>query len=1762
MPELPNQARAPALVIAGMHRSGTSLVASLCQAGGLAIGTRLLGGYPGNEVGHFEDLDFVTWHESVLRANGFGTEGFLAAGIPRVPDGLRRDAERIVNCRRALGAPWGWKDPRTTLHLDFWAELLPEARFLFVIRRPWEIVDSLFRRGDEVFRMNPPFAVQVWLHANRLIRDFVARHPSRSLVCDITQVIEQPTEVFGAIRDQLGIPLADPLPLYQQALLTRIEDAGRMAMLADACPDAIAVYDDLADLAGSRPATITPNHKEALAVIGFHDWSDTRSLEARLRRLETSLRESHDAAASLETQLGESRDTAAGSENALRESRSIVVRLENSLQESHDIAAGLKAHLRESQSTVARLEDSLRESQAARETDNRQSQALLKAAEDTLQTLKRRAAADHDHVAGLSRRVEEGEDRIGELETLLGAARAAEVEARAMRDLLEREASAARAAVESRCATVESEVRELRGQLAVAEEHARDLTRATEALHEIEASNSWRLTWPLRAARRVAITAPGQGLRRAASSLGRRLWRRLPLSIPSKQRIREKLFRRVGYLFRWTDSYREWDARRTPPAGVTAERVPEATPTSRDVDALAAGVRVIAMHLPQFHRIAENDAWWGEGFTEWTNVRRGQPMYPGHDQPHVPHPDIGTYDLADPTVLERQAALAASYGISGFCFYSYWFSGRRLLEKPLDAMLRSGKPDFPFCICWANENWTRTWDGRDAEVLMAQTHAPDDAERFIRDLLPMLRDPRYIRVEGRPLIAVYRTESLPDPQRTAAIWRDICRAEGIGEIHLVAVRSFSKHDPAQDGFDAALQFPPLQIPAANLAAEPSFTAAPGFAGSVHDYEEAVGFSLAEVPHGYRMYRGVMPAWDNTARRMERATSWVNARPERYGDWLAAAIDRTIHEQPPEHRLVFVNAWNEWAEGAHLEPDERHGYANLEQTARALGLPVKASRSPLDAATLPAEPQELRLHAWFRVCELFEGEPSRPQYAFLADYSALLTQVAAGGGRLRVENGRPMARVDGTDFFLCDRGSLTASLHRVCTPDDAPFCFVVLQFNRWDVTARCIDSLRRLESRRPVRIVVVDNGSTEEVLAATREAVATMPEVELLETGSNRGFAGGNNAGYARVRERFGATFVAVINNDTRIEDASFITRCEELFDRYGYSVLGPDIVTPDGRHENPWNDAVYSPDDWRLLAGMYDEDRAAFERTGTAIFRRPGTRTPDSRFLPNALLQGAAMVLSPVFVSSSSTLFDERTSLYGEEFLFAVGNMRAGHFMAYSADVCILHEEGVSTAALPSNHKMRLGYENAATAARLALTELDAFAAACRGEPLPSAAPVLETLLASPRRHILVDLFFCQPGFHGGGEYGKAVFKALVASAAARGDVQIWAALDPSLFIDGWVWETCREHAVNIVAVKSFSAITELVNTGMFTSFFAPAIVVYTGYEYQRTVGGELGFTSGGTRVVGTLLDVRDLEMAEDWERIATARRAVGCTPERSLSKTAWEQERNRQTAHARELEAMYRGIASHPSLDALVTISDYSAASIQSRIGTGRPLEVLFPPRKDRPAAERFAIPGIEPGRDEFVLVMNAGRIEKNAATAVAVFDRLCGDPAFAAEHPRLKLVLVGIGSLDDVGIGTVANPGRFVTLPHLPPEHLEYLYREARCLLYPSFNEGFGYPPLEAMDHGTPSVIADNTSVPEVCGTAAVPCDPFNEASVASAIRQVIHDPPDAACLAARHAAILARQHRDLAALVQLVLDGIRPGEATSPEPAGPRPRAMLTP
>ncbi|CAN5333260.1 hypothetical protein BH10PSE2_BH10PSE2_07720 [soil metagenome] len=345
-------------------------------------------------------------------------------------------------------------------------------------------------------------------------------------------------------------------------------------------------------------------------------------------------------------------------------------------------------------------------------------------------------------------------------------------------------------------------------------------------------------------------------------------------------------------------------------------------------------VDLIAFYLPQFHSIPENDRWWGQGFTEWTNVARGRAMFAGHDQPRRPA-DLGYYDLRLPEVMSEQARLARAHGVSGFCFYYYWFDGKRLLETPLDNWMRGG-PDFPFTICWANEPWSRRWDGSNAEVLMDQPYTPGFAEAFICDILPILKDPRYIRVDGAPLLMIYKASDLPNPLETVEIWRRIARENGVPRLHIVATQSFGISDPRPFGFDAAVEFSPPHVDRMLLDPTQARDTDNSFNGYLEDYISVAMRSINAEPTDYVRYRGLFPRWDNTARRQSAGHIFINDTAKAYGTWLRHLTWDALVNRNRKAPLIFVNAWNEWAEGTYLEPDETYGYGLLQVTKAALG----------------------------------------------------------------------------------------------------------------------------------------------------------------------------------------------------------------------------------------------------------------------------------------------------------------------------------------------------------------------------------------------------------------------------------------------------------------------------------------------------------------------------------------------------------------------------------------------------------------------------------------------------------------------------------------------------------------------------------------------------------------------------------------------------------------------------------------------------------
>jgi hypothetical protein len=351
-------------------------------------------------------------------------------------------------------------------------------------------------------------------------------------------------------------------------------------------------------------------------------------------------------------------------------------------------------------------------------------------------------------------------------------------------------------------------------------------------------------------------------------------------------------------------------------------------------------IRLIAFYLPQYHPIPENDAWWGKGFTEWANVTAARPVFPGHYQPHLPA-DLGFYDLRLAEVREAQAQLARNYGINGFCYYYYYFNGKRLLNRPLDENLSSGKPDFPFCICWANENWTRRWDGNDCHILIEQHHSTEDDIHFILQLIPVLKDKRYIRVNNKLLLLIYRVDRMGNPQKTAECWRDILKKEINEDLYLCAVNNFVKDiNPTLIGFDGTVQFPldfhpDFRIDNKMFATSNDFNIEAIKDHWILDYPSIINNMVSMEKPSYKFFRGVFPSWDNTPRRQNSSAIFINSSPELYKLFLQATLARTRAEQSGEEQLVFINAWNEWAEGACLEPDQKYGLRWLEVTKEAL-----------------------------------------------------------------------------------------------------------------------------------------------------------------------------------------------------------------------------------------------------------------------------------------------------------------------------------------------------------------------------------------------------------------------------------------------------------------------------------------------------------------------------------------------------------------------------------------------------------------------------------------------------------------------------------------------------------------------------------------------------------------------------------------------------------------------------------------------------------
>lgn len=349
--------------------------------------------------------------------------------------------------------------------------------------------------------------------------------------------------------------------------------------------------------------------------------------------------------------------------------------------------------------------------------------------------------------------------------------------------------------------------------------------------------------------------------------------------------------------------------------------------------------KVIAWYLPQFHQIEINNKYHGKGFTEWTNTSRAIPMFSGHYQPHIPY-DVGYYDLMNIETLKRQIFLAKHYGIFGFCFHYYWFSGVKLMEKPLEMLLKHKELDMPFCLNWATENWTALWDGGNREIMFEQVLEEKDTSKFMEDILPYMKDSRYIKIKGKPLLIIYRI-NLFEKEFIKKILHNLrkkAKERGFSDLYIMVTNAFDFEEDVQEwGADAIVEFPPHVIQRLLSDYKPSGYLNPYYNGKIYDVLSFIKERKYMLKHNTKVYfRSALTSWDNTARKATSGGAiFYGFTPNTFKKWLKDIMieSKTIHELSED--IIFVNSWNEWGEGSHLEPDIKYGYSYLQNVKEVI-----------------------------------------------------------------------------------------------------------------------------------------------------------------------------------------------------------------------------------------------------------------------------------------------------------------------------------------------------------------------------------------------------------------------------------------------------------------------------------------------------------------------------------------------------------------------------------------------------------------------------------------------------------------------------------------------------------------------------------------------------------------------------------------------------------------------------------------------------------
>lgn len=936
----PDESRSStAIFVLGMHRGGTSALAGAAACLGVHLGTKLIPATADNEKGHWEHAEIVELHNRLLLA--FGRSWQATQPLPpqwwQRPEvePFRRDLRDVVRRDLDSAALWGVKDPRLCRLMPLWWPILEDCGrapgFVLILRDPYEVAASLERRDGLAWNKS------LLLYADHLLCAEQYTRGHRRAVVTYEELLANGPAALARVARELDLSWPrDPADAHSELGKLLDPHLRHHAKGQDKSADGI----DEA-LAGVAVATF-----EALGALQRAPEEDVASrfqeLRADLERMRQRLGGWLDRSIAGARYQHELEDLVRKQQTELQKQQIELQKQRAELQKTSDVVQELEAELAHREAELTAIRSSL----SWRVT------APLRRAYSALLTLR--------HTGDL---------RLVRRSTLFDA----EWYTRQYQDVATSGVDPARHYLEQgwregrdpgpgfstrRYLEIYPDVRQAGvNPLVHYLRHGRREGRLTGADPSGSASET-RRSRLAELARFLSLTAreprmlPArirlaysllrhQGPRALAQALDQALRAtRFQARLPSSGRSP-----RPAADDRYYENYQH--ALATARAKTGKDYVPD---DALDVSDRDLPVTLVAFYLPQFHPIPENDRWWGPGFTEWTNVSKAVPQFLGHYQPHFPG-ELGFYDLRLPEVQRRQAALAKKYGIRAFCFYYYWFDGKVVLDRPLKQFVADPEIDLSFCLCWANENWTRRWDGLEQEILLAQKHSLEGDSRMIDDVVSLLAHPRYLRIGERPVLLVYRAHHLSDPAAVSERWRETCARHGLPPPFLLAVESFGfAGDPRRIGFDGLVEFPPLSVLAslAPARAELQFLN-PQFRGRVFDYAELVDRMLARQRPDYPFFRTAMPGWDNTPRRRDEPTIFVNSTPALYHRLLSGLIRDTCEHAPPGERLVFINAWNEWAEGNHLEPDRRFGYAFLRATRQAVVDPDAEFPEPSSAS---------------------------------------------------------------------------------------------------------------------------------------------------------------------------------------------------------------------------------------------------------------------------------------------------------------------------------------------------------------------------------------------------------------------------------------------------------------------------------------------------------------------------------------------------------------------------------------------------------------------------------------------------------------------------------------------------------------------------------------------------------------------------------------------------------------------------------------------